>query len=75
MVSYCFCLFGEFPKVFERKVWRVQVVLKHLSTLNTYLKTIEILYEFDVRFYVYTKVPVQLVKFADCAKHASVGPP
>jgi len=30
IVSYHFCLFGEFAKVFERKVWRVQVV--HLHT-------------------------------------------
>ena len=25
----CFCLFGEFSKVFERKVWRVQVAHLH----------------------------------------------
>ena len=26
---YCFCLFGEFAKVFERQVWRVRVVHLH----------------------------------------------
>ena len=25
--SYCFCMLSEFAKVFERKVWRVQVVI------------------------------------------------
>ena len=29
IVSYCFCLFGEFAKVFERKVWRVQAAHLH----------------------------------------------
>ena len=27
VVYYCFCLFGEFANVFERKVWRVQVAI------------------------------------------------
>ena len=26
---YCFCLFGEFAKVFEKQVWRVRVVRLH----------------------------------------------
>ena len=29
VVSYCLCLFGEFAKVFERHVWRVQVAHLH----------------------------------------------
>ena len=28
-VSYCFCLFGEFAKVFERQVWCVRVAHLH----------------------------------------------
>ena len=28
-VSYCFCLFGEFAKVFGRKVWRLQLARLH----------------------------------------------
>ena len=30
-VSYCFCLFGEFAKVFGREVWCVRVVHLHSS--------------------------------------------
>ena len=29
IISYCFCLFGEFAKVFERKISRVQVAHLH----------------------------------------------
>ena len=27
--SYCFCMLSDFAKVFEKKVWRVQVVHLH----------------------------------------------
>ena len=29
LFSYCFCMLSDFAKVFERKVWRVQVAHLH----------------------------------------------
>ena len=31
--SYCFCMLSKFAKVFQRKVWRVQVVHLHNAAL------------------------------------------
>ena len=55
MVSYCFSLFGEFAKVFERQVWRVQVTHFHNAarTLSSPRRCFQLLTNLDKDFFRY----------------------
>ena len=57
VISYCFCLFGEFAKVFEREVWLLQVAHFHRAYLALSISPLLLfIFSFVLSYFPYFKL-------------------